>query len=139
MGGYSGGASFLQGGASGGASSGASSAGASALQGAANGASSGGAKKSSSGNRFKKPAASSGAIVEQFGEAASRNADRMGGSVGKVEYHRGGKVRKTGPAIVKRGESVIPAGKRKKVERLMKRKGMKLTNKKRSKSRSSGR
>lgn len=34
---------------------------------------------------------------------------------------KGGKVRKTGPAYLHKGERVIPADKRKKVERLMKR------------------
>ena len=54
-----------------------------------------------------------------------------------VQYHRGGKVRKTGPAILKRGERVIPASKRKAVERSMKREGVSLTNKKRGKGRRS--
>lgn len=91
---------------------------------------------SDKGSRFKKAASSSGAILSEYGEASSRNAAQMGSNVGKVEYHRGGKVRKTGVAIVKRGERVIPSGKRKKVERQMKRKGMNLTNKNRSKKRS---
>ena len=43
-----------------------------------------------------------------------------------VAYKRGGKVRRTGPAIVHKGERVIPAGKRKKVERLMKKSKMRM-------------
>ena len=48
-----------------------------------------------------------------------------------VAYRKGGKVRKTGIALVHRGERVIPASKRKKVERLMKRAKMRKTNRSR--------
>ena len=70
-----------------------------------------------------------------YGRSQQRQAasDR----VTPVQYRKGGKVRKTGPAIVHRGERVVPADKRKKVERSMKREGMSLTNKKRKKGRSS--
>ena len=67
-------------------------------------------------------------------ESAGKHAER----VEPVEYHRGGKVRKTGPAILKRGERVIPADKRKKVERLMKKSKVRMKDKRKS-GRSSGR
>lgn len=56
---------------------------------------------------------------------------------GAASYKRGGKIRKGGMKRLHSNERVIPANKRKKVERLMKREGMKLTNRK--KKRSSGR
>jgi hypothetical protein len=43
-----------------------------------------------------------------------------------VYYRKGGKVRKTGKAVLHAGERVIPKGKRKKVERMMKREGMRM-------------
>jgi SLT domain-containing protein len=46
-----------------------------------------------------------------------------------VAYKRGGKVKRTGPALTHKNERVIPAGKRKKVERLMKKSRMKMTDK----------
>ena len=69
------------------------------------------------------------AAGSQAGSAAlSRDAASDASRIGPVTfgYKRGGKVRKTGPAIVHRGERVIPAGKRKKVERLMKRNKMRM-------------
>lgn len=57
-------------------------------------------------------------------EMASAASER----ITPVQYKRGGKVRKTGPAIVHRGERVIPRSKVKKVDRMMKRKGMRKTN-----------
>jgi SLT domain-containing protein len=68
------------------------------------------------------------------GSSLSRSGDQMiddsgraaASSVHAVQYKRGGKVRKTGMAKVHKGERVIPAGKRKKVERLMKRSGMRM-------------
>jgi hypothetical protein len=41
---------------------------------------------------------------------------------------RGGKVRKTAETKVHKGERVIPASKVKRVDRMMKRKGMRKTN-----------
>ena len=43
-----------------------------------------------------------------------------------VQYRSGGRVRKTGPAIVHKNERVIPSGKRKKVERLMRNHGIRM-------------
>lgn len=97
----------------------------------------GGDDKDSGGSRYKKAMSSAGKAMADYGHIEAENAGRMGSSVGNVQYHKGGKVRKTGRAIVKRDERVIPAGKRKKVERLMKHNGMSLTNKKRGKKRKS--
>jgi hypothetical protein len=43
-----------------------------------------------------------------------------------AQYKRGGKVRKTGPAIVHRGERVIPKSKVKRVEKMMRSKNMRM-------------
>jgi hypothetical protein len=59
-----------------------------------------------------------------------------------ASLRKGGKTRKDGPANLHKNERVIPANKRKKVERLMKREKMALTNrkgKKRGTKRSSAR
>jgi len=77
-------------------------------------------------SRFKKPEQSAGKALGDWARIEGENAGRIGESIQPVKYHRGGKVRKTGPAVLKRGERVIPAGKRKKVERLMKRNKMKM-------------
>lgn len=47
------------------------------------------------------------------------------------QFKRGGKVRKTGRAILHAGERVIPAGKVRRVERLMKRAKMRKTDRSR--------
>ena len=67
--------------------------------------------------------------LSSMGKDETDRAEKIGENIHAVAYKRGGKVRKTGPAIVHRGERVIPASKRKKAERLMKRGGMSLTNK----------
>ena len=72
------------------------------------------------------------------GKAASSAGNQMmsdsrneaASNVHAVQYRKGGKVRRTGPAIVHRGERVIPRSKVKKVDRMMKRKKMRLTNRK---------
>jgi hypothetical protein len=46
--------------------------------------------------------------------------------IGPVAYKRGGKVRKTGPAIVHRGERVIPKKKVKRVEKMMRKAKMRM-------------
>jgi SLT domain-containing protein len=65
-----------------------------------------------------------------MGQDESDRADSISQNIHAVAYKRGGKVRKTGPAVVHRGERVIPASKRKKAEKVMRRAGMRLTNKK---------
>jgi hypothetical protein len=59
-------------------------------------------------------------------------------SIHAVSYKRGGKTRKDAPANLHKNERVIPANKRKKVEKMMKRAKMTLTNRK-GKKRSSKR
>jgi hypothetical protein len=70
-----------------------------------------------------------------MGKDESDRASAIGENIRPVQYHKGGKVRKTGPAVLKRGERVIPAGKRKKAEKVLRRAGMSLTSKKRGKKR----
>jgi hypothetical protein len=53
--------------------------------------------------------------------------DDAAASIHPVQYHRGGKVRKTGVARLKKGERVIPVSKVKKVDRMMKKRGMRKT------------
>lgn len=56
-----------------------------------------------------------------------RSAEDASSRIGPVaSFKRGGKVRKTGLANLHKNERVIPSGKRKKVERLMKRSKMRM-------------
>jgi hypothetical protein len=55
-------------------------------------------------------------------EMESASDDR----ISPVSYRKGGRVKKTGMALLHRNERVIPAGKRKRVERMMKRSGMRV-------------
>ena len=64
--------------------------------------------------------------LRSIGDRQSQRSSEASSRIGPVQYKRGGRVRKTGIAKVHRGERVIPAGKRKKVERLMKRAGMRM-------------
>lgn len=59
-------------------------------------------------------------------DTESTRASQASDSIRPVQYKKGGKVRKTGRAIVHKGERVIPRGKVKKVERLMKRSKMRM-------------
>lgn len=78
-------------------------------------------------SRWKKAAQAAGRRLSASGDdMMSRAASDADSRIGPVQYKRGGKVRKTGPAILHRGERVIPAGKRKKVERMMKRSKMRM-------------
>jgi hypothetical protein len=80
-----------------------------------------------------------GSSLQSAGKDESDRADSISESIRPMAYKRGGKVRKTGPAIVHRNERVIPASKRKKAEKVMRKAGMRLTNKKRGKKRKAGR
>ena len=71
--------------------------------------------------------------LSSMGKDETDRAEKIGENIHAVAYKRGGKVRKTGPAIVHRGERVIPASKRKKAEKVLRKAGMSLTNKKRGK------
>ena len=92
--------------------------------------------KSGKSERTKSALSSAGSSLRDFSEEESDRASSIAQSIRPVQYHRGGKVRKTGPAILKRNERVIPASKRKKAEKVLRRAGMRLTNKKRGKKRS---
>ena len=77
--------------------------------------------KSSSGSwkdsRTAKSMGAAGKSLSSSGKDEDRLAGEISQRIGAVQYHKGGKVRKTGPAILKRNERVIPAGKRKKAEK----------------------
>lgn len=59
-------------------------------------------------------------------------ADEAARNVHPVQYKRGGKVRRTGRAVVHKGERVIPRSKVKRVEKMMRGKKMRMTNRGRS-------
>jgi SLT domain-containing protein len=61
--------------------------------------------------------------------------DEAASSIHAVSYKRGGKVRSTGPANLHKNERVIPANKVKRVEKMMRKSKMRLTNKRRSSGR----
>jgi len=79
------------------------------------------------------------AQMSSMGRQLNENSAARAESIRPVQYRKGGKVRKTGRAIVHKNERVIPASKRKKAEKVMRKAGMKLTNKKRGKKRKAGR
>ena len=81
----------------------------------------------SSDSRWKKAAKAVGRSMSSAGQSMMEDSrNEAASSVHAVAYKRGGKVRKTGPAIVHRGERVIPAGKVKRVEKMMKRSKMRM-------------
>ncbi len=63
----------------------------------------------------------------------ARGGQSDGGGAGG-SWETGGKIRKTGPANLHAGERVIPRSKVKKVERLMRKSKMRMTNKRRGSS-----
>jgi len=96
------------------------------------GVSSGG---SGSKRSWKKGVAAAGRSLSASGQQMlSDSRDTAASKIGAVSYRKGGKTRKDGLANLHKNERVIPSSKRKKVEKLMKREGMSLTNKKRGKS-----
>jgi hypothetical protein len=75
---------------------------------------------SSSDSRTKKAVSAAGRSLSASGQSMiSSSRDEAASNVRPVQYARGGKVRKTGPAVVHRGERVIPKSKVKRVEKLM--------------------
>ena len=83
----------------------------------------------SSSSKSSKTKARGSALAGGLSNLSSREndaADRAASKIGPVTYHRGGKVRKGGTARLLKGERVISRGKRKKVDRLMKREGMRM-------------
>ena len=85
-------------------------------------------------SRAKDTASAVGSSLSSAGQSESDRAASDWSSIKPVAYKRGGKVRRTGPAIVHKNERVIPSSKRKKAEKAMKRAGMRLTNKGRKSS-----
>jgi len=86
-------------------------------------------QSSSSGteDRVKSAAKAAGRSLSESGQRAISEARSEAASrIGAVQYKRGGKVRHTGLAKLHKGERVIPAGKRKKVERMMRKEGMRF-------------
>ena len=67
-----------------------------------------------------------GDALKSMGDRETDRANAISSSIRPVAYHSGGRVRKGGSARLLKGERVIPRGKRKKVERLMKREGMRM-------------
>ena len=88
-------------------------------------------KDSSSAGKLR----SAGSSLSSAGSSESDRSSEMTASIKPVAYRTGGRVKKTGPAVVHRGERVIPASKRKKAEKVLRKAGMSLTNKKRGKKR----
>lgn len=100
---------------------------------------------SSTSSRSKGSGSKVKAALRGTGKALSSAGDQMlsdsrydsASKVGPVQYRKGGKIGKSKsrskavPIIAHEDERVIPKSKRKKVERLMKRSGMNLTNRKR--------
>ena len=83
----------------------------------------------SSNSRWKKSKTAgglraAGASLSQSGQDMMDRASSS--SITPVAYKRGGKVRKTGGAVVHKGERVIPAGKVKRVEKLMRKAKMRM-------------
>ena len=91
-------------------------------------------RKSGMSDKTKGRISSLGSGLRSYASDEKDRAASISESIRPVQYHRGGKVRKTGPAILKRNERVIPASKRKKAEKVMRRAGMRLTNKGRKSS-----
>ena len=67
---------------------------------------------------------SAGSSLSSSGQDEMDRASSM--SITPSQYKRGGKVRKTGGAIVHKGERVIPKGKVKRVEKMMRKKKMRM-------------
>lgn len=78
-------------------------------------------------DRMKQGLKDGGRSMSQSGQGMVDSArGQAASSIRPVQYKRGGKVRKTGPAILHKNERVITAGQRKKVDRMMKRSGMRM-------------
>lgn len=79
-------------------------------------------------DRLKAGAAAAGKQLSDSGrdmmDQARSDADARSGPVSYGSYKRGGKVRKTGLARVHRGERVIPRKKVKRVEKAMRKSGI---------------
>ena len=80
-------------------------------------------------SRWKKSKAA-GALRAAGSSLMSSGQDEMDRAssdrITPVAYRKGGRVRKTGPAVVHKGERVIPAGKVKRVEKMMRKAKMRM-------------
>lgn len=90
-------------------------------------------------DRRKDAASSIGNSLSSMSSNETKRSADITANIRPVQYHKGGKVRKTGPAVLKRNERVIPASKRKKAEKVLRKAGMSLTNKRHGKKRKAGR
>jgi len=99
----------------------------------------GGGSSPGSNNPYAMAAKIAGKAIAAGGRSMAESAGKRADSIHPVKYHKGGKVRKTGPAVLKRGERVIPADKRKKVEGLMKKAKVRMKDKRKKSGRSSNR
>lgn len=76
---------------------------------------------------WKKKLRAAGRSLNESGNSemdASRS--EAASKIGPVSYKRGGKVRKTGTANLHKGERVIPRGKVKRVEKMMRKSKMRM-------------
>jgi hypothetical protein len=97
----------------------------------AGGNSGGGGDSGNSNGAIRRSDAKQKAAFKAAGRTMTSEGDSlMSGSrseaashIGPVSYKRGGRVKKTGLARLHKNELVVPAKKRKKVQRMMKRKG----------------
>ena len=79
----------------------------------------------STGDKLRSGVKSAGRSLMESGQRELSSASSRG--ITPVKYHRGGKVRKTEDARVKKGERVIPKSRAKQVERLMKKNRIPMT------------
>lgn len=82
-------------------------------------------------SRAKRALSGAGASLSSSGQSMiDSSRDEAASNIHAVSYRKGGKTRKDGLANLHKNERVIPSNKRKKVERMMKREKMSLTNRK---------
>jgi hypothetical protein len=81
-----------------------------------------------SNSRWKKSKTAGGlrGAGKSLSSMSQSEMDSASRTIAPVQYKRGGKVRKTGGAIVHKGERVIPKSKVKRVEKMMRKKKMRM-------------
>ena len=78
-------------------------------------------------SRWKSAAKAGGRSLSESGQSAMMDARSEAASrIGPVSYRKGGKVRKTGMARLHKGERVVPRGKVKRVEKMMRKSKMRM-------------
>ena len=75
-------------------------------------------------SKLKKAARAAGSGLEQAGRDMMDKASET--RITPVQYHNGGKVKRGGPARLLKGERVIPRGKVKRVEKMMRKAKMRM-------------